>query len=218
MHYRVRGLQIRSENAAKPMSQPLGSLVTWIKTMKRVGSALDYGCGKLRYTSYLASKCSSLGIVDSKVQLERRQTLAGHTSTVRDYASKHWQGCRIYDLEQFWAGIAHKYSFALCANVLSAIPSGPIRRRSLQALHNTLSKGGLLLVVNQHTNSYFTKLPSRKGSFAHLDGWVTPSKGHASFYGILRRDEVSRTLMRHHFSIQNAWTEGQSNFVLARKD
>ena len=217
MHYKIHGIEIRSENAAKTISEGAKALITWLASCDYVENALDYGCGKLRYTAHVAKRCSSLAIVDSKIQIERTQRIDGSSTTVRKYAQTHWPNCKIYYLEQFWDGIPDSYDFVLCANVLSAIPSAKIRARSLRAIYASLSRNGELLVVNQHTNSYFGKVKLKPNVFGYLDGWVVQSRNGGAYYGILNRVAVVRLLRKYEFTISDAWIKGQSNFVLASK-
>ena len=147
MHYRVKGALIRSENAAKPMADAAAPLVDWLLQRPRTKSALDYGCGKLRYTPHVAARSRHLGIVDSAEQLDRVQRIDGGEATVREHAGGKWPGCRIYDLTQFWKGISHSYGFILCANVLSAIPCPKVRARSLRSIRHALTPRGTVLVV-----------------------------------------------------------------------
>jgi hypothetical protein len=217
MHYRARGLTIRTQNAARSIRQASRPLRTWIDANVSGASALDYGCGRLRYARLLARVSSRLGLVDSPEQLDRESQIAGRLTTVRTTARQAWPRCRVYTVAEFWGGIAERYDFVLCANVLSAIPSLALRNRSLAALKNSLSARGRLLVVNQHTNSYFTKAKASPLASDHLDGWILRSPSGPSYFGVLRRDKVIRILRRHHFRIRDSWIDGQSNYVLASK-
>lgn len=215
MQYKVKGMVIRSENAAKPMAHVARALVGWLRDRPATKSALDYGCGKLRYTPHLAARSQHLGLVDSSEQLDRVQRIGGLETTVRQYAKEEWPGCRIYELTQFLEGVPHTYGFILCANVLSAIPCPKVRARSLGSIRRALTRRGTVLAVNQHTNSYFKEVTSRREAVPHLDGWLLPSRGGTSYYGILNRDEVARLLERYGFVIEQTWIDGQSNYVLA---
>lgn len=218
MRYVVRDIEIRSENAAKPMENAAAPLIHWLNERDYVNAALDYGCGKLRYTKYIAMKCTSLGVVDSRIQLNRAQHIDGQISTIKEYVKRKWPKSKIYEIENFWNGVGISYNFILCANVLSAIPSIKVRAKSLRAIYNALSSDGELLVVNQHTNSYFSKMKSMPNTIKYLDGWITQSRGGASYYGILNKNLVIRLLKKYGFSIKDSWIEGQSNYVLASKD
>jgi Methyltransferase domain len=215
MHYRIRGLTIRSENAAKTPREVSRPLAEWLERNIHVGAALDYGCGRLRYTPYLARCCETLGLVDSLDQLDRTTRIAGRLTNIRAHAMRKWPGCRVYSVEEFWGGVRERYDFVLCANVLSAIPSQGIRSRSLRAIHGCLSRSGTILVVNQHTNSYFTEAGNKSNSVLHLDGWILRSTRGPAYFGILRRDKINRLLRAHGFHVQDGWIEGQSNYVLA---
>lgn len=217
MHYKIKGIEIRSENAAKPIANAAAPLVSWLSARPFTPSALDFGCGKLRYTHYLANKSNRLGVVDSDVQLNRLQIINGEYTSVKQYIEKRLLGCMIHELNAFWKNPFQEYHFALCANVLSAIPCPKARARSLQAIHTSLSQNGQVLFVNQHTNSYFTAARDNPAAVAHLDGWITKSKATASYYGILNKQSVIKLVGRFGFVIEKAWVEGQSNYVLAQK-
>lgn len=215
MHYRAQGLTIRTENAAKGMRQASAALVNWISTNVSVGEALDYGCGHLRYADVLARGSEHLGLVDSPEQLNRQSHIAGRAVSVRDFAERRWPRCRIYTLADFWDGVPERYDFVLCANVLSAIPSHGLRSRSLSAIRKCLGQRGVVLVANQHTNSYFTTAKASPLARKHLDGWILRSSIGASYFGIMTRDKVIRVLRSHRFKVRDSWIEGQSNYVLA---
>lgn len=218
MHYRIRGVLIKSENAAKPMRRAAGPLIEWLMQRPYTAGALDYGCGKLRYTRHLAARSEDLGIADSMVQLDRIQRIGGRMTSVRRYAHKRWPNCHIYDLARFWEGIPHSYEFILCANVLSAIPCPRARARSLRALRSALAPNGILLVVDQHVNSYFAEAKRKPEAFGHLDGWVLQSRSGPAYYGILNKESTIKILSRFGFAVVDAWNAGQSNYVLVRRN
>ena len=218
MRYKIKGVEIRSENAAKPASDAAAPLVNWLKNRKYTPSALDFGCGKLRYTDHLAYQSKRIGVLDSEVQLTRIQRIAGEQTSVEEYVKRKWPSCRIHRLEDFWMSSSYSYHFILCANVLSAVPCPKARARSLRSIHTTLRHNGQVLFVNQHTNSYFTKIRKEPTTRPHLDGWVTASRTGAAYYGILNRDSVIQLVSRYSFAVEQAWIEGQSNYVLAAKE
>jgi hypothetical protein len=217
MHYRVKRMLVKSENAAKPVTHAASPVIEWLKQRPYTRSALDYGCGKLRYTSHLAAKSRHLGITDSSVQLDRIQRIGGRATSVRQYASECWPNCHIYDLVQFWQGIPCSYGFILCTNVLSAIPCPRIRAKSMRAIWAALKSHGRLLVVNQHSNSYFTETRHKSEAYAHLDGWLLRSRNGAAYYGILDQESTIKLLTRFGFAVVDAWINGQSNYVLAKR-
>ncbi|MFI5397645.1 MAG: hypothetical protein ACHQ9S_19070 [Candidatus Binatia bacterium] len=141
--------------------------------------------------------------------------MGGRLTTIREEARKTWPRCRIYSIDRFWSGIKERYDFVLCANVLSAIPSRRDRSRSLRAILACLTSTGTVLVVNQHTNSYFTKASTTPHALKYLDGWLLRSPKGPAYFGVLGKDKVKRLLCAHGFRIRDAWIEGQSNYVLA---
>lgn len=217
MRYKIKGMEIRSENAAKPSCNASSALVKWLHNREYTQSALDFGCGKLRYTSHLAKKSKHLGIVDSEVQISRNQLIEGKNTTVLKYTKTRWPQCRVHILEKFLVKPSHSYNFILCANVLSAIPCPKVRAKSIRSIFAALRAKGQVLFANQHTNSYFKEVKKRKSTLLHLDGWITNSKSKASYYGILNKDLVTKLITRHGFTVQEAWVEGQTNYVVATK-
>jgi 2-polyprenyl-3-methyl-5-hydroxy-6-metoxy-1,4-benzoquinol methylase len=214
MHYPIHDIVIHSENAAKPESDAARPLVDWLAQRDETPSALDYGCGKLRYTHNLASRSRRIGICDSNVQLTREQIIHGVRTSAQAFAKGNWPDCRVHILEEFLRSQCRKYHFVLCANVLSAIPSQRIRARSLRAIRNTLTTNGQVLFVNQHTNSYFTLIRQKPTTRPHLDGWISETNGHFSYYGILNKVAVETLATAHGFGIVESWNDGQSNYVL----
>jgi hypothetical protein len=217
MHYIIKGIEIRSENSAKPMANAAASLVSWLSSRQFTPSALDFGCGKLRYTHYLAGKSERLGVVDSDVQLNRFQAVDGEYTSVKTYIQRKWPACAIHELKAFWKNASYYYHFVLCANVLSAVPCPNARAKSLRSIYTALPESGQVLFVNQHTNSYFTQARNNPRALMHLDGWIAQSRATASYYGILNKESVIRIIGRFGFVVEEAWVDGQSNYVLASK-
>jgi hypothetical protein len=215
MHYQIHNMVIRSENAAKPAADAAAPLVRWLLQRENSPSALDYGCGKLRYTHHVAVQSKHIGICDSSVQLTREQVIHGVRTSVHAFARDRWPRCRIHVLEEFLRRRHCKYHFVLCANVLSAIPSRHVLARSLRAIRDVLTAKGQVLFVNQHTNSYFTLIRHKESSRPFLDGWISEARGHFSYYGILNKDRVIELATIHGFRVIEAWIDGQSNYVLA---
>lgn len=214
VHYRVAGWEIRSENAAKPMSQASQYLIDWLGANVNCAEALDYGCGKLRYAVHLVRCTRRLTCVDSEVQVSRIQRLGKRDTSVRAYVTQYWRSARVLSVEQF-AEDGRRYNFILCANVLSAIPSTRIRADMLERLRSRLCSDGQVLLVTQYRNSYFDAVARSSRAIPHLDGWILRGRSPASYYGILDKDRLTRLATRHGFSIVQAWTHGQAAYVLA---
>jgi len=216
MHYHVDGKLIKSELAAKSPSQPPRALLRFLKDHDPVRRALDYGCGKLRYAGALSAMAQSLTLVDSPIQLARQQNIDGERTTVRELVRQKWPNAQIETICEFQDKLRPKFDFALCANVLSAIPSKTARSQALAAIKRRLKTSGSLLVVNQHTNSYYGEVARREDVVSHLDGWLVPTGGGASYYGIIDKDKAAKILQLSGYQLVEHWIEGQSNYALAR--
>lgn len=217
MHYKVRNLEIRSENAAKPLAQRAKPLARWLGKLDPVRAALDFGCGKLRYSGVLAAKCAVLTLVDSKVQLERLQKVGRKETTVRHYARSHWPRCRVLSAEEFERD-QKQYDFVLCANVLSAIPNRNIRSAVLMRLAAALRSGGRCLFVTQYRNSYFKKVAASSAATGHLDGWILKTRRGNFYYGILNKEKLVGLIAAAGFRVKEAWVEGESAYALAGRE
>jgi hypothetical protein len=85
MRYKISsGVEIRTENAAKPASQPSQFLVDLISGLPHVSMTFDYGCGKLRYVKAISSKTDTLTLIDSEIQLSRLQMLGNKETSIRN--------------------------------------------------------------------------------------------------------------------------------------
>src|SRR5437667_340107 len=149
MRYTIRGLEIRSENAAKPASSAGRWMLDWIRSLPRKTTALDLGCGKLRYTVPLARHISSVTAVDSTIQLDRKQLLFGKMRSVQEYASSALRNVQVCTLDDT-AWRRQRYDIVLCSNVLSAVPCRKSRKAILRAASTCLAPQGRLLITTQY--------------------------------------------------------------------
>jgi hypothetical protein len=214
MHYSVSGLVIRSENAAKPYIQRSQYLTDFLRSLPYHRRALDFGCGKLRYADILARNSLNLTLVDSDEQLGRIQMLRGQRTTIDKYAARHWPHATVLRLAEL-AGYRHRHDFALCTNVLSAIPSRKVRSRALELLRRSLDRRGTCLFVCQYRNSHYRDLAESGKAKPHLDGWLLESKNGGVYYGLLPKAKLGRVLESSGFTIRDSWTKGESVYALA---
>lgn len=213
MRYRVDGREVRSENAALSVERASAHLVDWLADNVRVTRVLDYGCGKLRYAGHLARHARSLTLVDSREQLERVQKLGARRLTVRSYA-RRWPNARALTVDEFLRD-HREYDFALCANVLSAIPSAPERTTVVRRIRKRLRRGGRALFVTQFRNSYFTEMADSDRAVPCGDGWLLDSRRGSFYYGRIPPDLLSRRVTAAGLRILEAWTNDGSAYVLA---
>ena len=217
MHYHVLGKTIRSERAAKSWRQPSAHVLAWIAALPRSFVALDYGCGKLRYTIPLASRVKSVQAVDSALQLKRLQCVGGYQTTVSAYVAKHLPNARALDVDsEAWR--RRRYDAVLCTNVLSAIPTAGARMRVLNSIGDVLKPRGRVLLSTQYRNEYFRRYRDVEGAERCLDGWLVPCPAEpnaATFYGLIDRYALTALADSAGLGVIQSYHRGESAYVVA---
>jgi 2-polyprenyl-3-methyl-5-hydroxy-6-metoxy-1,4-benzoquinol methylase len=198
------------------MSQASATLVDWLRAQKRFGRALDYGCGKLRYSGFLAENSKSLTVVDSRFQLEREQIIAGKSTTIRRYVRQTWRRTNVLEISEFLR-CRSSYNFILCANVLSAIPSRSVRSQVLKSIRARLATNGRALFVVQFRNTSYRDLRKRREARRYLDGYLLRTWKGTFYYGLIPPTKLKRILTTAGFKVEESWIEGESAFVLTHK-
>jgi len=214
MRYRLmNGIEIRTENAAKPAAQPSQFLLKIIKRTPQVACSFDYGCGKLRYSSAIANSTDTLAVVDSEIQLSRAQVLFGRKTSIR----LEFNGSNrvsVYNNNEFSA-LDAKFDRGFCINVLSVIPSYARRRAVLNNIRDKLRREGECLFVVQYRNSDFTRMQQMPNARPWLDGFLIDSLRGYSFYGMIPPDRLERMLMRSGFFVRETMLKEGSAYVWA---
>lgn len=216
MHYLANGYVIRSENSAKSASQASSYVLDLLGSIGRVRHALDYGCGKLRYFGRLNEIAKRLTIVDSEIQLSRVQVVHSHRTTIRDYVAAHWPRVRVMAPRDLRADQS-LYDFILCTNVLTAIPHMRIRRRITRLLGDRLSSRGRCLFACQYTNSYFRTQMVDGSVTKFSDGFIKGDAHAASFYGLIKPNDLKALVVGAGMAIEEAWIHDQSGYVIAKR-
>lgn len=216
MRYSVKGLEVRSENAAKPASSAGRWLLDWIANLECGYRGLDLGCGKLRYTVPLSRRISSVVAVDSQIQVDRVQTLFGAKSSVRRYATENLPNVRVHSLnERCWR--RSSYDVVLCSNVVSAIPSRKARYQLIACARESLNRRGVVMLTTQFRNSYFKKWASNPRAIRHCDGFLVRGGRGTSFYAMLDSDALVKICLRAGLSIIDSGHAKELAFVLATR-
>ena len=216
MHYRVNGLIIRSENAAKPLTQANKFVLNWIATLPPKSVALDYGCGKFRYTIPLARVVRTVVAVDSTYQISRLQVIADTKTSLISYADDHLPNVSVLNVrDPSWQRAI--YDVALCANVLSTIPFPGKRRAILRRVGRLLNQQGRLFVCTQYRNTYFKAYATDPQAKKYGDGWLIHSRHGTAFYGILDKAALMKLCGASGLAIADAFTKGESAYVIARR-
>lgn len=216
MHYIINNRLIKSENAATCTSQTNAFVLSYISSLPSGITALDYGCGKCRYSKQLSERTARLTIVDSEIQITRKQKIHGETTTVKEYAETNLQNTTAYSLEDNEWKKEH-YDFILCTNVLSAIPNVLERYTVLRNIAELLSKDGCSLITVQYKNSYFSTYSNNPTAIKHEDGWIIKRGSSYSFYGIIQPNILVEMCTQSGLSIIKNINKDGSIYLLVRK-
>lgn len=219
MRYSVKGFEVRSENAAKPVCTVSRWLLDWIRNLQRDWRVLDLGCGKLRHTIPLSRQVRSVIAVDSKEQVDRSQTIDGKTGvSVRDYASRYLPNARVFALSE--AGWHRwRYDRVLLAYVLSAIPFRTDRLAVLGTARDHLRRrGGEALIATTFANSRFRDWEREGRGIRYRDGFIMPNASGASFYGLISLDKLKRYCRDVGLEVvESGRIYGETGYVVARR-
>jgi len=184
MHYNLPGGRlIKSENAAKPATQPSRFLVELLADLPQVSSTLDYGCGKLRYCDQLLRTTGHLAVVDSEIQISRDQILLGQRTSIRKLF-RDSNSVSVFNTSEIAVSL-DLYERAFCINVLSAIPFMEERRKLICQILKKLKLGAHCLFVVQYRNSDFTRMSKLKTAEDWEDGFILKSLRGYSFYALI---------------------------------
>lgn len=215
MRYNIQGALIKTENCAKPCAQASKWVLSWIRTLPQGAVALDFGCGKLRYTIPLAKRLRTVFAIDSSYQIFRSQTVNGRHTSVEEYAKTHLPNVYVCPVEsERWR---RAFDVILCANVLSTIPERKVRQRVLRCLARRLKAKGILLVCVQFRNSHFLGWKHNSRARQYKDGWLVKNARGTSFYGIIPPRNLIRFCKEANLNVISGGSHGESAFVIAAR-
>ncbi|EEK9547823.1 class I SAM-dependent methyltransferase, partial [Salmonella enterica] len=189
---------------------PSSYLCDHIKNSIKNGRALDFGCGKLRYSEQLVNKFEAVTFLDSRKQLERVQIIRGVQTTIPEYVANNYKNANVVPFESI-DKITSLYDFILCANVLSAIPCKSTIYKIISAIRELLKSDGEAMIVNQYKSSYFKKYES---GIKHLHGYIYQNSRNASYYGLLDENTVSEICLDNKLAIIKSWSKAGSSYVV----
>ncbi|HHQ4940778.1 methyltransferase domain-containing protein [Aeromonas allosaccharophila] len=213
MHYKIKGHNIKSHNAAKPHTQSSRQVIEELEEIVMTGKILDLGCGKLRYSDYLCEISQNICFADSRIQLERMQVIKGVRCSVQEYVTKKYPLSRCVAIEDI-QDIDDQFDFIFCSNVLSAIPCEKALHTTMSIIYSLLSDSGKALIVNQHRSSYFKKFEMGR---PHLYGYLYKGNRGSSYYGIIDKSTIENLSREHGFSTE-AFVRGDLTFAYLTKN
>jgi hypothetical protein len=215
VHYRLSSdILIKTENAAKPEKQSSSYLCYLISNLDPVSCSFDYGCGKLRYKEVILRTTDTLALVDSAVQLARKQTICGESTTVRKMVQRS-NRVSAYSTTEF-ARLPTTFDRGFCINVLSVIPFYAIRWRGLLLIRKKLRPAGTCLFVLQYRNSDFSRMRGMPNARPWRDGFLIDSLRGFSFYGLTSPDRLASIVLSAGFEIVERTLNEGSVYLLAR--
>jgi 2-polyprenyl-3-methyl-5-hydroxy-6-metoxy-1,4-benzoquinol methylase len=158
--------------------------------------------------------CDRLVLVDSQIQIEREQMIAGERTSIPSFAAEHWPHARALSIEDF-SESRLRFDFALCANVLSAVPSPAQRIRIVETIGSRLKARGRALFVVQYRNSHFTGWQTSANASPYRDGWLVRNVRGTSFYGLIPPEKLVSLVRAGGLEIVTTWTHGEAAYVLS---
>lgn len=212
MQYLIGDYLINSENAAKSAKQPSMEVIKWIDNLRFTEKILDYGCGKLRYVNYLIKKCDSLFVLDSDIQLSRKQRIFNLESSIIDYVAQH-NTLKILFIKDI-PSHESEFDFITCINVLSSIPNDVDRLTVLKNIKFLLKDNGKALFVTQYSDTYFTSAINNSKNILYNDGWIAINK-YNSFYGLIGSEKLTDLLDEVGLIILKVWKKNKSVYCEA---
>jgi 2-polyprenyl-3-methyl-5-hydroxy-6-metoxy-1,4-benzoquinol methylase len=217
MHYNIKSTIVKSENAARSISQQGKYVLDWISKLNKNFCILDYGCGLFRYTVPLAKQVKRVIAVDSNEQLNKVHQFGNEKYLLNDYKIKYLKNVDLFSVEEIkWKKL--KYDLVFCSNVLSAIPSYKYRNIILNNSFEILKDNGKFFVFNQFRNSYFNNFKENPKAIRYLDGWMIKGDKMSTFYGLIDKTELEKVCLKAGFNIEQSYIKGESAYVLANKD
>jgi hypothetical protein len=154
-------------------------------------------------------------LVDSEVQLSRRQIIDGRSTSVREYAGA-WKHCSVLNVAAFEAS-GVRADFTLCANVLSAVPSAEARERIVREIAAHTSPRGTALFVVQYRNTHFRRWEQLPHAQRTGGGWLVKNVRGASFYAPITAEELAEYVINGGMVPVDIWCCGEAALVLAIK-
>jgi 2-polyprenyl-3-methyl-5-hydroxy-6-metoxy-1,4-benzoquinol methylase len=214
VRYRFKGLEIRTENAAKPYRQRSKFIIGEISRISEQAIALDYGCGKFRYTIPLSRRVRHVCAVDSSYQIDREQRIANRRTNLREYSRRYLSNVSVWEVSsRAWR--RKRFDFILCTNVLSVIPHKADRVKVLRDLKRVLRASGSLLVSTQYRNTHFKEWKTNATGTWVRDGWFVKGLHGATFYAIIPPKKLEQLCRAAGLRVIRLGSKGETAFVLA---
>lgn len=216
MRYFVNRQEIRSENSAKPDLQSSRFIEERIGTMTRCSDSLNYGSGKLRFVRSMLNASDRLTLVDSTVQINRKQLLPVIGLGNYEEYCRRTNSVSIMTTKELCRS-GERFDRAFCLNVLAIIPFPSIRTEVLKRIRRSLKENGQLIVSNRWRNSEFTSNKSRPDAQIYKGGTLIHSLRGYAFYYQMSEGEIISTVLQLGFSLESSSRRDGTYFIVFTK-
>ncbi len=217
MRYFIKGgIEIRTENSAKPDSQSSRFIRGEILKLRKVNQSLNYGSGKLRFLSDMSLVSDSIVLTDSLIQIERIQSISGFYSTNYKEFITGRNNVSVVNLKDL-RGLSEIFDRAYCLNVLPVVPFPAIRSNIFIRINRTLKMGGELIVANRWRNSEFSIMKAKAGAIQFNDGTLIRSLRGYAYYHSVTEAEVLRLGSQAGFSLIYTRRFDGAYFIVLKK-
>lgn len=218
MRYFIKGgIEIRTENSAKPDSQSSRFIRDEILKLRKVNQSLNYGSGKLRFLSDMGLVSDHIVLTDSLIQIERIQSISGVYSTNYKNFINGRNDISIVNLKDL-RGLSEIFDRAYCLNVLPVVPFPAIRSNIFVRIKRSLKIGGELIIANRWRNSEFSIMKAKAGAMQFNGGTLIRSLRGYAYYNSVTEAEVSRLGSQAGFSVIYTRRFDGAYFMILKKD
>lgn len=209
------GTEVRTENAALPINQLSSPIVEILRALPRVGRCADYGTGKGRYVPFLADNADELHLVDSTIQLERKQRFGKDYHSLEKRYQEH-NSVSLMNTKQFIEA-GPKYARVALLNVLPVIPIQAIADEVLKRCCRAVNVGGEICVAVNYRNSEYTKSIRSDAAKPYQGGYLIHGyRGHF-FLRLLTPPYIDERLNALNFEIEERIRIEGTMLYIARK-
>ena len=187
----MTSILLHPENSAQGMNAPpnpfVQKLISHLKGDDLVGRELrslraaDQGCGKLRHLQILGRHFGEVVAVDTKLQIECLQDIAGKRTTPVDYVARLNQRRKRFQIVEadLFSRLRLRLDIIFCLCVFDVVPPAT-RNGIIAAAASNLRPGGLYCVIVPRNDHSITSRCTKKNRYQ--DGHAFRRNGFFTFY------------------------------------
>lgn len=215
MKYKTKQGIYDSSIAARSKHQKQVDLVQILSKFSTHDMVLDYGCGKLRYFDELRKLSKNLYLLDSDIQLFKKQQIQGERTSVNEYCQK-FKNVHPLTIDKIEA-YQNRFDLILLANVLSAIPVYKVRVQVLDNINKLLNESGKAIIVLQYKDTYFKQYKEREGAQLQNQGYIFKTQNQVRYYAMLDDKEMKKLFSKTKLKIESITKRRGRLFIEVKK-